>query len=96
MSYYDDCFPVSGTKEVKAGNYPIVITQLNDGTVQFDFEKLNISSIEIYNSSGVLQKLFEKERLNIILPAKTFLQGVYFYRAISEDGDTYTGKFIVR
>jgi hypothetical protein len=95
--YYDDCFPITGIKDIKKGEYQIIITQTTDGNIQFDFGEQIISSIQIYNSTGYLQNQVEKAGLNhLILSAKEFPQGIYLYRAISKEGGIYAGKFIVK
>jgi hypothetical protein len=62
--HFDDCFPFTGIRDVKKSDNQIIITQTNEGNIQFDFGEQVITSIQIFNSAGNLQNRFEKVRLN--------------------------------
>ena len=55
----------------------------------------NISHVEIYNASGVLQMSFENAHYSDTeLDLHKLNAGIYFYKVTTRDGDQYSGKLV--
>lgn len=93
--YFNDhypCFYPTNIKKVNNSNMHLI--PISGTGFMFDFEdKDNISVVQIYNMTGVLQTTLQKE---FILNTNTYAPGIYIYKTMDRFGNRYIGKFKVQ
>lgn len=93
--YYDDTYPDFYPANIQTINSSKMPTVRMSGTdIMFEFEdKDNISIIQIFNMTGILQTTLQKE---FLLNTNNYIPGIYIYKVIDYSGNCSIGKFIVR
>ena len=75
----------------------ILVRQLLNKEVQFDFGNSNISFLGIYDLAGkLLQSHNIKMQRELILSGNHFISGIYIYKALDLAGNHYSGKFVIK
>jgi hypothetical protein len=98
--YFDDAFPSfypTDIQKPKDKTDGIQVSWVSDHAVRFDFGTNQISELQIYTITGMLQDNYPVEKqTGFILPAGRYASGVYIYKVVGIDENIYTGKLIIK
>lgn len=98
--YFDEAFSEFYPTAIQAvENQPgnILVKQLPNREVQFDFGNNTISSLWIYDITGKLQQSYNIQmQREIMMSGSRFTPGIYIYKASDLSGNKYSGKFVIK
>ena len=95
-----ECMPfISDIKKrtINASKIKIYPNPVNEGLMQFDFDKIKIQDIKIISCKGhIIENIDVKGKSSAFFYTNKYSSGIYLYTATDKDGKRYSGKFVVR